>query len=116
LEVRDVKRKYALEEAKKTGHPPEIEVLAYNIKEDFEQASVGIVESPGLHGRIRQPISNRVYLVLEGDDEVVSVGKDDVMIVPNETAHDYRDQMRLFLIHTPAYEQDSDVHLDDLWD
>lgn len=40
-----VKRKYALEEAKRTGHSPEIEVLAYNIKEDFEQASVGIVES-----------------------------------------------------------------------
>ena len=111
-----MKRKYALEEAKKTGRPLEIEVLAYNIKEDFEQASVGIVESRGRHGRISQPISNRVCLVLEGDDEIVSVGKDDVVIVPNETAHDYRDQMRLFLIHTPAYEQDSDVHLDDLWD
>jgi hypothetical protein len=43
--VQAVKRKYALEEAKRTGHSPEIEVLAYNIKEDFEQASVGIVES-----------------------------------------------------------------------
>jgi hypothetical protein len=53
LEVRDVKRKYALEEAKKTGRPLEIEVLACNIKEDFEQASVGIVESGGRHGRIR---------------------------------------------------------------
>jgi hypothetical protein len=77
LEVRDVKRKYALEEAKKTGHSPEIEVLAYNTKEDFEQDSVGIVE---------------------------------------DTDYDYRGQMRLFLIHTPAYEHDSDVHLDDLWD
>jgi hypothetical protein len=46
----------------------------------------------------------------------VSVGKDDVVIVPKDTAYDYRGQMRLFLIHTPAYEQDSDVHLDDLWD
>jgi hypothetical protein len=77
LEVRDVKRKYALEEAKKTGHSPEIEVLAYNTKEDFEQDSVGIVE---------------------------------------DTDYDYWGKMRLFLIHTPAYEHDSDVHLDDLWD
>ena len=114
--MRDVKRKYALKEARKTCHPLEIEVLANNIKEDFEQASVGIVESPGLHGRIRQPISNLLYLVLEGDDETVSVGKDDVVIVPKDTAYDYRGRMRLFLIHTSAYEQESDVHLDDLWD
>jgi hypothetical protein len=39
-----------------------------------------------------------------------------VVIVPKDTAYDYRGRMRLFLIHTSAYEQDSDVHLDDLWD
>ena len=122
-----MKRKYVLEEARKTGRPPEIEVFAYNTKEDFEQASVGIVESRGRHGRIRQPISDRVYLVLEGegefffgdeegDDEAVPVGKDDVVIVPKDTAYYYRGRMRLFLVHTPAYEQDSDVHLDGLWD
>lgn len=54
--------KYTLEEAKATGRPPEIEVYAYNTKEDFEWASAGIVESRGRHGRIKQPISDRVYL------------------------------------------------------
>jgi hypothetical protein len=34
LEVRDVKRKYALEEARTTGRPPKIEVLAYNTNSD----------------------------------------------------------------------------------
>jgi len=127
LEVRAVKRKYVLEEARKTGRPPKIEVLAYNTKEDFERVSVGIVESRGRHGRIRQPISDRVYLVLEGegefcfgdeegDDEVVTAGKENVVIVSKDTAYDYRGRMRLFLVHTPAYEQDSDVRLDDLWD
>lgn len=38
------------------------------------------------------------------------------MIVPKGTACDYRGRMRLFLLHTPTYEQDSGVHLDDLWD
>jgi hypothetical protein len=52
----------------------------------------------------------------EGNAEIVSVGKDDVVIVPKDTAYDYRVRMRLFLIHTPVYEQDSDVHLGDLWD
>lgn len=94
-----MKRKYVLEEAKKTGHPPEIEDFAYNTKEDFERASMGIVASRERHGRIRQPISDRVYLVLEGEgefffgdgerDEVVPVGKDDVVVVPKDTAYDY---------------------------
>lgn len=120
-------RKYVLEEARQTGRPPEIEVFAYNTKEDFGRASVGIVEAQGRHGRIRQPISDRVYLVLEGegefffgdeegDDEIVPVTKDDVVLIPRDTVYDYRGSMRLFLVHTPAYEQDSDIHLDDLWD
>lgn len=123
-----MKRKYGLEEARQTGRPPEIEVFAYNTREDFEQASVGMVEARGRHGRIRQPISDRVYLVLEGEgefffgdeegesDEIVPVGKDDVVLIPKNNVYDYRGRMRLFLVHTPAYEQDSDVHLDDLWD
>lgn len=100
-----MKRKYALAEARRTGRLPEIEVLVYNIKEDFEQASVGIVESRERHGRMRQPISNRIHLVLEGDDEAVPVGKDDVVILPKDTDYDYRGKMRFFFIHTPAYEQ-----------
>ena len=122
-----MKRKYALEEARQTGRPPEIEVSAYNTKEDFERASVGIVEARGRHGRIRQSVSDRVYLVLEGEgefffgdgevtDEVVPVAKDDVVLIPKDAVYDYRGSMRLFLVQTPAYEQYSDLHLDDLWD
>ena len=94
-----MKRKYALEEASKTGCPPEIEVFAYD----------------------------RVHLVLEGegeffsgheegDDEVAPVEKDDVVIMSKDTAYDYRGRMRLFLADFPAYEQDSDIRLDELWD
>lgn len=44
------------------------------------------------------------------------VGKDDVLLIPRNTVYDYWGHMRLFLAHTPAYEQDSDVHYDDLWE
>jgi hypothetical protein len=57
--MRVVKRKYVLKEAKKTGCPPEVEVFVYNTKEDFEWASVGILESGARHGRIREPASDR---------------------------------------------------------
>ena len=121
-----VKYKYTLEEAGITGRPPEIEMHAYNTEEDFERASVGIVESRGRHGRIKNPISDRVYLVLDGegefrfggeegqDEETYPVSKDDVLLIPKGTVYDYEGRMRLFLAHFPAYEQDSGVHYDDL--
>jgi mannose-6-phosphate isomerase-like protein (cupin superfamily) len=68
------------------------------------------VESRGRHGRIKQPISDRIYLILEGEgefffgeegDEVVSVARDDVLLIPKDTAYDYQGRMRLFLVHTP---------------
>ena len=115
-----------MKEAKKTGRPVEIEVFAYNTKQDFEQASVGIVESRGRHGRIRHPVSDRTYLIRkgegefffgngEGDDEVVPVAKSDVALITKK-GHRLRPpgRIRLFLVHTPAYEQDSDVRLGDL--
>ncbi len=123
-----MKYKYTLQEAKTMGRAPEVEMNAYNTKEDFGQAGVGIVESRGRHGRIMQPISDRVYLVIDGegefyfggeegqDEETVSVEKDDVLLIPKGTVYDYEGRMRLFLAHFPAYEQDSGVHDDDLWE
>ena len=100
-----------------------------NTKEDFERASVGIVESRGRHGRIKKnPISDRVYPVLDGegefrfggeegqDEETYPVSKDDVLLIPKGTVYDYEGRMRLFLAHLPAYEPGSDVHYDALWE
>lgn len=124
-----VKHKYAYEEAKVMARPPETEMHAYNTAEDFGRASVGIVECRGRHWRIKNPVSDRVYLVLEGEGhfcfggeegqqaETVTVGKDDAFLIPKGTVYDYEGRMRLFLSHPPAYEaQDSDVHYDDLWE
>jgi hypothetical protein len=36
---------------------------------------------------------------------------DDVFIAPKDTVYDYQGRMRLFLVRTPAYVQNSDVHL-----
>ena len=99
----------------------------YDTKEAFEGASVGIVEYRGRHGRTRQPAGDRIYLVLKGegkflfgnerrDDELVPVTKYDVVLIPKDTTYDYPGRMRIFLVRVPTNEQDSDVHLDDLWE
>lgn len=88
---------------------------------------MGIVEYRGRHGRTRQPAGDRIYLVLKGegkflfgngrrDDELVPVTKYDVVLIPKDTTYDYPGRMRIFLVRVPTNEQDSDVHLDDLWE
>jgi hypothetical protein len=125
--VRVVKRKYVLEEAKKPGRPPEVEVFVYNTKEDFDRASVGILESEVCHGRVRELSYDRAPgtggrrgVLLRRCGGRVGRGcadrKDDVFIAPKDTVYDYQGRMRLFLVRTPTYVQNSDVHLDDLWD
>ena len=111
-EVRVVKRKCVLEEAKKTDRPPEVEVFVYNTKEDFDWASVGILESGMRHGRARELACDRAPgtgerrgVLLRRCEGRVGRGcagrKDDVYVAPKDTVYDYRGRMRLFLVRTP---------------
>lgn len=94
---------------------------AYSSKEDFENASGAYIEITGSHGKIKTLKSDRVYYVIDGkgefiiDDEVIPVEKSDVVIVPSNVVYDYRAKegtLKLFLVHTPAYDSDSEVSLE----
>lgn len=94
---------------------------AYNEKEDFDGASAAYFEVSGSHGRVKTTRSNRVYLVLDGEGEFdingekILVKKDDVIIVPKNTPYDYKAAdgiMKLYLVHTPAYDPGCEVQLD----
>ena len=94
---------------------------AYNSRDDFENVSAAYFEVTGSHGRTKTTRSDRVYLVLDGEGEfeidgnVVKVVKDDVIIVPRSTPYDYRaltGTLKLFLVHTPSYDADSEVKID----
>lgn len=95
--------------------------LAYSSKEDFSNASAVVFEVTGTHGKVKTPVSDRVYYVLEGEgefiieDNIIPVSQSDVVIVPKNTPYDYRVQegkvMKLFLVHTPAYEETEEVRL-----
>ena len=93
---------------------------AYNSKNDFPNASATYFEVTGKHGKIKTTKSDRVYLVLEGkgefiiNDKVINVEKDDVIIVPKNTPYDYKAKrgiMKLFLVHTPAFEPEAEEKL-----
>ena len=91
---------------------------AYNLQEDFENASAAYFEVTGSHGKTTTTRSDRIYLVLEGegefviDGEATEVSKDDVVIVPKNTPYDYtakNGMMKLFLVHTPSFNPDFEV-------
>ena len=95
---------------------------AYNSKEDFKDASGAYFEVTGSHGKVKTTRSNRVYYVIDGEGkfiikgEAIPVKKTDVIIVPKNTPYNYQAKkgaLKLFLVHTPAYDEDCEVKLEE---
>jgi len=93
---------------------------AYNSKDDFSNASAVYFEVTGKHGMVKNTLSDRIYLVIDGKgeflirDEVIPVEKTDVIIIPKDTPYDYQAKegvLKLFLVHTPAFDSAKDIKL-----
>lgn len=114
-----MKHKFTLKDAYTFGWPG-IKGFAYSSKEDFPRASASLFEVEKRHGRVKNRVSDRVYLVLEGEgvfkigNKEIPVRQHDVVIVPRDTEYDYRGKMKLFLVHAPAYDPATDVDIEGL--
>lgn len=93
---------------------------AYNSKDDFRNASAAYFEVTGNHGMVKNTVSDRIYLILDGkgefmvDGELILVEKTDVVIIPKDTPYDYKAKegvLKLFLIHSPAFNDSADIKL-----
>lgn len=95
---------------------------AYNSKDDFAAASAAYFEVTDMgHGEVKTTLSDRVYYVIDGKGEFIINGKTelveatDVIIVPKNTAYNYMATkgglMKLFLVHSPAYDPEFEVKL-----
>jgi len=109
--------KFQLKDAYKFGWEG-LEGFAYNSKEDFENTSAAVFIVTGSHGKVKTEKSDRIYLVLKGsgqfivNDKKIEVDKTDVIIVPKDTPYDYKGNMKLFLVHTPAFDEQHEVKLE----
>ncbi|HAE36994.1 TPA: hypothetical protein DCG29_04045 [Candidatus Nomurabacteria bacterium] len=92
--------------------------FAYNSKKEFPNASTAYFEVSGSHGKTKTTLSDRIYYVIEGNgeftvgDQKITVAKSDVVIIPKNTAYDYKTSgkvLKLFLVHTPAYDPQYEV-------
>lgn len=112
--------KYILKKAYKFGWEG-LDGWAYNSKDDFPNASAAYFEVTVKHGTVKTTKSDRIYLILDGkgefiiNGEVIPVKKTDVVIVPKNTPYDYQARegiLKLFLVHTPAFDPEADVKLE----
>lgn len=114
--------KFTIKKAHKFGWKG-LKGWAYNSKDDFKNASGAYFEITGRHGKIKTTKNDRVYFVVDGKGEfiirgkTISVEKSDIIIVPKNTPYDYRatnGTLKMFLVHTPAFDTDSEVKLEEL--
>ncbi len=90
--------------------------------EDFPRASGAYFEVTGNHGKVKTKKSDRTYFVISGSGEfiingnVILVKRHDMIIIPKDTLYDYKatrgKTLKLFLLHTPAYNRDAEVRYD----
>jgi mannose-6-phosphate isomerase-like protein (cupin superfamily) len=111
--------KFTLEKANKFGWEG-LKGFAYNSSDDFSRLSGAYFEVTSSHGKVKTSYSDRIYYVIEGngefivDDSVIEVAKTDVIIIPKNTPYDYKaigGVMKLFLVHSPAYNPDAEEKL-----
>lgn len=109
--------KFKLKDAKQFGGKG-LKGWAHNSKEDFPRASAACFEVDGAHGKVKTALSDTVYYVLEGkgefiiNEETMPVETTDVVIVAKNTPYNYRGKMKLFLVHTPAFDPKYEIELE----
>ena len=114
-----MKHKFTKNEAFKFGWQG-LEAFSYSSKEDFDFASAAVFHVTKRHGKCKNIVSNRIYYVLEGSGKFVIAGKEiavnmtDVIIVPKNIEYDYIGRMTLFLVHSPAFDENNEVKLEEM--
>lgn len=115
-----MKYRFTLADAYKFGWDG-LDGSSYSEKSDFDRASAAQFVVSTRHGRVLNDVSDRIYLVLDGDGwfdiegNRFTVEASDVVIVPRQTEYDYGTDgqpMTLFLVHSPAYDVKTDHDLE----
>ena len=113
-----MKYKFTEKDAYKSGWEG-LKFSSYSEGSDFDRASCGVFEVSTHHGKVKSTKSDRIYYILEGsgyfeiEGNRIDVKSTDVVIVPKNTVYDYFGKMKLFLVHTPAYDWEKEIKYDD---
>ena len=82
---------------------------------DRHSGDVAILNVSGSHGKVKDLVSDRFYIITEGnglftiDGDEYPVGPDDVIVVPPNTTLDFSGEMKLVMFCSPPFELKNDV-------
>ena len=94
-----------------TGH-------AYLTHEQFRRMSAAVCHCSVRAKTMKSLNSDRLYIVIQGkgtfciEKKNFNVHKDDIVIVPKNTAYSYTGTMTCFLVHSPAFDKTKEVQLE----
>ena len=86
----------------------------YNINSDFSGA---LIEINGDHGKIKCLNEDRIYFIINGNgkfiinDKEAKVETNDVIFVPKNAPYNIIGKMKFFMICSPEFNPEDDVHL-----
>lgn len=86
---------------------------------DCPSLSMAYFEIDGGHGTVKSKKSDRAYYVLDGQGKFIINGKEfqvmkgDGIIVPKNTFYDYVGEMKLILVHVPAFDSGAEVRAEE---
>ena len=98
---------------------PSVQGRAIVTSNDFERLGCGVFRVETRHGLIKNIASDRIYLVLEGQGLFTVAGDDfdvvkgAVVLVPRNKPYDDEGQLKLFLVHSPANNDEADISLEE---
>ena len=89
--------------------------FAVTAESECKSGDVAILNVSGTHGAVKDLVSDRFYVVKEGngkfkiDGEEYLVGLNDVVIVPPNTIFDFSGEMKLVMFCSPPFDPKNDV-------
>jgi mannose-6-phosphate isomerase-like protein (cupin superfamily) len=91
---------------------------ALDITELFENPAaridIAVAELHGVHGQYKNDVSDKIYLILEGEGtlvvghESVNVGPMDVVFIPPGETHGIAGNLKFLVIMTPPFDPEKD--------
>ena len=91
-----------------------MKINEYKINPNFSGA---LIEINGDHGKIRCLNEDRIYFIIDGqgkfiiNDEIKDVEANDLIFIPKNTPYNIIGKIKFFLICSPEFNPDDDVHI-----
>jgi mannose-6-phosphate isomerase-like protein (cupin superfamily) len=95
-------------------------VTGYAVTETAGRSTgdVALLTVRGRHGKVKDLVSDRFYVITEGTGEFIieglsyPVAQNDVVVIPPNTSYDFSGEMKLVVFCSPPFDLKNDISLE----